>query len=357
MRRHPLAPWLVLALLAIGIALARARAGDDRPPPAAPAAAHPGESPAAAYAEDAAAASDKLEFVRFSDDGKGGGTLDTAIASYENSAGVAVHLVAAVHVGEKAYYKGLSDTFDRYDALLYELVKPRDAAVPGAADDDAENEPGAGDARDGPQVRGAAAIGGLQAMLKNVLKLEFQLEQINYDRPNFVHADLDVETFNEMQAERGESLFRLMLRSMMHEMSRQRQGEGRAGRQVTIFDLLAAMRSPDSARQYKLLFARHMQDIEAQIQGIEGKDGSVIIAERNKAALRVLERSIAEGKRSIGVFYGAGHMRGIEDALLDEMGFKRTGVEWRIAWDMRAAGDGDGKGQDRAAGTGVNDGN
>lgn len=343
MRRHPLAPWLVLALLAFGIALARARAGDDRPPGAAPAA-HAGESPGAAYAEDAAAASDELEFVRFSDDGKGGGTLDTAIATYENADGVAVHLVAAVHVGEKAYYKGLSDTFDTYDALLYELVKPRDAAVPGAAAPAAaENEPGAGDERDVPQVRGAAAIGGLQSMLKNVLKLEFQLEHINYDRPNFVHADLDVETFNEMQAARGESLFRLMLRSMLHEMSRQRKGEGKAGGQVTLFDLLAAMRSPDSARQYKLLFARQMQDIEAQLEGIEGKDGSVIIAERNKGALRVLEREIAEGKRNIGVFYGAGHMRGIEDALLSEMGFKRTGVEWRVAWDMRDAGEVEGK--------------
>lgn len=344
MRRHPLAPWLVLALLAAGIALGRARAGDD-----------PAPAPAGGDAGDAAPASDKLEFVRFSDDGMGGGTLDTAIATYQNAAGVAVHLVAAVHVGEKAYYKGLSDTFDTYDALLYELVKPKDVAVPGAA---APQRVPAGpdEGRDGPQVRGAAAIGGLQAMLKNVLKLEFQLEQINYDRPNFVHADLDVETFNEMQAARGESLFRLMLRSMLHEMSRQRKGEGKAGGQVTVFDLLAAMRSPDSARQYKLLFARQMQDIEAQLEGIEGKDGSVIIAERNKAALRVLERTIAEGKRNIGVFYGAGHMRGIEKALLDEMGFKPTGVEWRVAWDMRAAEKGKGKQREgKALGSGAKD--
>ena len=57
----------------------------------------------------------------------------------------------------------------------------------------------------------------------------------------------------------------------------------------------------------------------------------------------MLERTIAEGKKDIGVFYGAGHMRGIEDALVGEMGFKRTAVEWRVAWDMKTPEGQDGK--------------
>ena len=250
-----------------------------------------------------------------------------------------VHLVAAVHVGEKAYYTGLSDTFENYDALLYELVMPKGAAVPGAKAPPQPGEEGGKGARPGgTRIRGAAAIGGLQAMLKNALALESQLESINYDRPNFVHADLDAETFNAMQEARGESMWRLMLRSIASEMSRQRAGKGGGGKAKPLngFELLAAIGSPDSARQYKLLLARQMQDVEAQMEGIEGKHGSVIIAERNKAALAVLERTIGEGRKNVGVFYGAGHTRGIEDALLDGMGFRRTAVEWRVAWDMRA---------------------
>jgi hypothetical protein len=69
---------------------------------------------------------------------------------------------------------------------------------------------------------------------------------------------------------------------------------------------------------------------------MEGKKGTVLIAERNKAALRALERAIGEGRKNIGIFYGAAHMHGIEATLLKEMGFARTGVEWRTAWDMRA---------------------
>jgi hypothetical protein len=283
------------------------------------------KSPATRPATTQPAAGDKLEFMRFSDDGKGGGTLETAIATYRNDAGVEVHLAAALHVGEASYYKGLSDTFDTYDALLYELIKPKGAAPPDGN--------WAARAEGGARIRGAGAIGGLQRLLQTTLELEFQLDAINYDRPNFVHADLDVETFNALQEKKGESMFGLMLRSMLHEMKRQSEGKGAAP--VTAFDLLGAMASPDSARQYKLLLARQFGDIEDQIAGIDGKDGSVIIAERNKAALRVLKQRIAWGERDIGVFYGAGHMPGIEKVLTGEMGFKRVGVEWRIAWDMR----------------------
>lgn len=276
----------------------------------------------------------KSEFIRFKPDGKGGGTLDTAIASYRNADGVVVHLVAAVHVGERSYFRGLSETFDTYDALLYELVKPKDAGPPGAREQAADEPAEAGLEVEAPRVRGGAAIGGIQTFMTNVLKLEFQLDSIDYSRPNFVHADLDVETFNAKQEERDESLFGLMLRSILSEMRRQRAGAPGAPA-ITIFDILAAMKSPDSARQYKLLLAPQFTHMEAQIAGIEGEEGSVLISERNKAALKVLEETMAKGTKSIGIFYGAGHMRGIEDALLGEMGFERIGVEWRVAWDMR----------------------
>jgi hypothetical protein len=283
--------------------------------------------PVAAPAARQQAGPDKSEFIRFKEDAQGGGTLDTAIASYKSPAGdVVVHLVAAVHVGEADYYKKLAKTFDTYDALLFELVKAKDAPVPG---ENVRTRPG------GTRIRGAAAIGGLQSFLKNTLKLESQLDSINYDRPNFIHADLDAETFNKLQEERGESMFGLMLRSIVQEMTRQQAGKGAAP--PSMFEILSAMGKPDSARRYKLILARQFVDMDSKFEGLEGERGSVIISERNKAAIKVLEQTIADGKRTIGVFYGAGHMRGIEEHLVGRMGFKRVGVEWRTAWDMTAA--------------------
>ena len=272
----------------------------------------PPELPADAPAED----DGKTRFLRYVDDDKAP-RLESAIVSYRNADGVVVHLVSAVHVGEKSYYDGLSKTFKQYDALLYEMVKPKASGAP---------------------VRGKKSggmVSGFQRFLKDVLELEFQLDAIDYSPRNFVHADLDAETFKKLQEERGESLFTLMLKSMMTEMAR--AGQPGAVAPISVFDVMAAMNSPDAARQYKLLLARQFNDVDAQIAAVEGPDGTVLLTERNKAALRVLEDTIARGKKNIGVFYGAGHMRGIEETLVGEMGFERTAVEWRVAWDMTPA--------------------
>ena len=60
----------------------------------------------------------------------------------------------------------------------------------------------------------------------------------------------------------------------------------------------------------------------------------MILTERNKAALKVLGEQLQKGKKKLGVFYGAGHMSGLEKTLIDEMGFTRVGEKWLVAWDM-----------------------
>ena len=262
-----------------------------------------------------AANGDETDFVRFVPDKNGGATLEAAVVTYENKAGQKVSLISAFHVGEKSYYEALEKSFPSYDALLYEMVKPKGAPAP----------------RKGAQG-GGGAVSGFQRALKDLLELEFQLDAIDYTPANFVHADMDYETFASLQSERGESIFTLMLRSMLNEANRQQQGKGAPP--ITIFHLLAAMTAEDSARQYKLLLGRQFQDIEAQVAGMEGPNGSVILTERNKAALKVLKEQLEAGKQNIGLFYGAAHMHGIEEALVKEMGFTRGETEWLVAWDM-----------------------
>jgi len=250
------------------------------------------------------------KFLRFVDDNEGGGRLESAIVSYKNADGVKVHLVAAVHVGEKKYYEDLSKTFSTYDALLYEMVKPKETAVP---------------------VRGEKSqsmVSAFQRMLKDVLDLEFQLDAVDYSAKNFVHADLDAETFAKLQEERNENIFTLMLRQMLAEMSKPSQAP-----EVSLTELVVALLSPDSARHFKLILAKQFEDIEAKVAGIEGPNGSVIVSERNKAAISVLKDSIAKGSKDIGIFYGAAHMTDMEKHLT-EMGFTRQSSEWRVAWDM-----------------------
>jgi hypothetical protein len=252
----------------------------------------------------------KNKFLRFVDDGDGGGKLEAAIATYEKD-GVKVHLVSAVHVGEKKYYDDLAATFKTYDALLYEMVKPKDAPVPGRGE------------------RSDSMVSTFQRMLKEFLELDFQLDAIDYNAKNFVHADLDAETFAKMQEERGESIFTLMLRQMLDEMSRPQA----AAPPITMPELMLALMSPDSSRHFKLILAKQFQDLDAKMAGFEGPNGSVLVGERNNAAVRVMKEQIGKGQKNIGIFYGAAHMIGISKQL-EEMGFKHTKTEWRTAWDM-----------------------
>src|SRR5688572_21859771 len=212
---------------------------------------------------------DKLsEFMRFVDQGTTGGRLETADVVFVNDAGAVVRLVSAVHIGEGAYFKGLADSFKERDCVLYELVKSKDAAVPVP----------------GVEREASNAIGQLQVFLKDTLNLEFQLDQIDYSAPNFVHADLDAETFTKMQEERGETFAQLMLQQLMKAMTAPPPNVDPAAADEALEDLVRMFTRPDMERQVKLFVAKQLGQMEEHALGLDGPNGSVIVTERNKAA-------------------------------------------------------------------------
>ena len=253
------------------------------------------------------------EFLRFASEKQGEGTLETASILYRRSDGAEVTLIAAVHIADRVYYEQLNREFERYDALLYEMIQEKDAR---------------------PDVRSDSPLSFLQRSLKNLLGLEFQLDTIDYSRKNFVHADMDPETFFRLQEERGESLLSLMLRAMLEQWKRQSEGKGS---QLTPFHLLAALASKDRARTLKLFLATEFGDIEAMIAGVEeGGDGrgSVLLSGRNETAVRVLRDELARGRKKLGIFYGGAHMQDMEKRVR-ALGFRKKKESWFVAWDMR----------------------
>jgi hypothetical protein len=89
----------------------------------------------------------------------------------------------------------------------------------------------------------------------------------------------------------------------------------------------------DSAPELKRLVGREFDQVERLMEGIESAGGTVIIGERNRLALQVLETEVAKGKRKIGIFYGAAHMPDMEHKL-EEKGFIRKATDWLTAWDL-----------------------
>src|SRR5262245_49385284 len=53
----------------------------------------------------------QADFMRLIDKGSVGSRLETADVAYRNADGVTVHLVSAVHVGEREYFEGLNQNF------------------------------------------------------------------------------------------------------------------------------------------------------------------------------------------------------------------------------------------------------
>jgi hypothetical protein len=261
-----------------------------------------------------------LRLVQLED---GGQLLQTSVLSFTNDKGVQVELIGAIHIADAEYYDTLNTMFKRYDKLLYEMVKPLEAP-------DATTRPA-------NRQGGLNWVRGIQQGLKDLLELEYQLEGIDYKAANFVHADMDLETFQKRQAARGEGFMQLLMKSYRAELQRQRTG-GPQPKQPSLMDMLGAARSPDRANAFKRMLAPMFTDADTLLQVMDGDGGSVILTERNRKAMEVLDRVLKEGNTNVAIFYGAAHLKGMEEILVNEMGFRPL-IEpsWITAWKIPPA--------------------
>lgn len=262
-------------------------------------------------------------FIRFTDDGEGEGLLETAIVTYEGKGGEEVELISAVHVADASYYADLEKQFGRYDSLLYEMVKPKGAKPPA---------PGRRSLGESSSI-----VSKFQRFMRDTLELDFQLDAIDYRAKNFVHADLDIETYQQLTSERGESIVQLMFKLAMSSHLSQKDGKSKSDPLIGM-KMLAAFWMPDSARALKYLLAKELQHMEEIMAGLgAGPDGegSVLLIGRNKQLVRVLRDRLKMGDKKIGVFFGGAHLSDVEKRIFAEIGLRRTGVRWVKAWEIR----------------------
>jgi hypothetical protein len=84
----------------------------------------------------------------------------------------------------------------------------------------------------------------------------------------------------------------------------------------------------------KVAMAEQFDQMEGQLDILDGPEGSTILTERNRKAFEVLDRELKAGKKKIGVFYGAAHLPDMEKRLLSDFGLKRSGERWVSAWSL-----------------------
>ena len=280
------------------------------------------------------AGDDKTDFLRIGRDDRGRAmTLDTAIVRYQKDdvpvpteSVMTVDLIGAVHVADRQYFKALNKQFEEYDVLLYELVAPKGTRpTPGKTDPD-----------------NPAHI--IQDMLKTFLGLEHQLSCIDYTKDNMIHADLSpAELFKKMD-KRGDTFFTIFLSTMAESMRQQNLSEKKTKYKnpkdiITDEELLAGIveamlterGSPTLRRFLALQFG---EDPTEQLKAFGGPLGQLLISDRNKAVMTVLNEQMEKGKVRVGVFYGAGHLPDLE-VRLKKLGFKKKSSTWLSAWQLR----------------------
>ena len=237
--------------------------------------------------------------------------LEVAVTRYANKdKTVTVDLVGVVHIGDRAYYKKLNDRFEQYDAVLYELVAP----------------PGTQVAKKGKSDSPFALV---HTLISTLLDLDSQLACIDYRRKNFVHADLSFEAMTEAAHERGDDGLTLGL-SLLADVLRQQNLAARKkeARPAPDVDLVEALANPNLLKRELAKQLAGGADLGQTLQ-------TLLVADRNKEACRVLTRQLVDGKKKVAIFYGAAHMPDFDRRLRDEFGLARQGQEWLTAWDLR----------------------
>jgi hypothetical protein len=329
-----------------------------------------------ARADEKPAAPPASDFVRFHEDAKGA-QLQTAIVTYRNADGVVVDLIGAIHIGDKAYYNALNKRFTTYEELLYEMVgedleaiddpappartsdppkkaKPAAAPQPTKSGEPSLEErvkaieeyfgqldpkprrnfaPKATPPEEAPAEEAAhdrlSWLHPLYDTLKSTLKLESQMEGIDYSQKNFVHADMTARQFAALQEQRGEGFLQMWWRAVQAQVAQPEATPNSPG----LLKILEILCRPDSPTELKRLMGRMFDQVERIMSGMETDKGSVIVVERNKVALEVLKKEIAKGHKHLAIFYGAAHLTDMEQRLVS-LGFKPEKSEWLTAWDL-----------------------
>lgn len=226
-----------------------------------------------------------------------------------------IDLVSVVHIGEHSYYDSLNQLFKEYDAVLYELISP-----PGVVPEKGLEKKG--------------VISSIQNGIKRILKLEFQLDHIDYKQPNFVHADLAPDEFMSSFGERGDSFTKMLLRILLSTQAQQNSAE-EADKQIGLLAaLIATENSDERALAIRRQVVKDFEKLDAVVSGIEGSKGSGVVAARNERAYEILRDTLRQGKKKIAIFYGAAHMPDFAERITSKLGFVEKDKRWLVAWRL-----------------------
>ncbi|MEM9942623.1 MAG: hypothetical protein AAF939_13750 [Planctomycetota bacterium] len=255
-------------------------------------------------------------------------SLQTSISRFRPKTGdLVVDLIGAIHIGESSYYKNLNRQFELYDVVLYELVAPKGTRIPrgGKPASQLSSNP-------------LSIVGWMQGQAQQYLGLGSQLNLIDYQKKNLVHADLSPAEMARKMEQRGDTAWSIGMSAMQEIMQKQRQlmeknSKNQSFQSLQEMSSLEVFAMLENPLQLKQFLAEQFAQTGRET-GLGTKLDQLIIADRNEAAMKVLDEQIKKGKTKIAIFYGAAHMPDFEDRLVNDFRLHKTKQVWVDAWDL-----------------------
>ncbi len=290
--------------------------------------------------------------------------------------GPAVWLAGVSHVGEPCYYAELQSRLNELTLVLFEgvgehspsasapavpLTAGTKAPLPVVADVSRryllqqESAPtnvggyltsGSGGETASPLAAAVPAarngnMSSLQSTLAESLGLVFQLDAIDYSRPNFRNSDLSIADLRKLIAGQRTASGAAGASQSFEGLLQVMQGNG-------LFEILleAGLRfigsSPKLQGLSKLALIEALGQIQgdpAQLSGLTPELKQlleVLIEQRDRKVISDLKTEAGKLRRrdSIAIFYGTGHMPDLERRLRQELGYRPAGQVWLTAFSV-----------------------
>jgi hypothetical protein len=249
--------------------------------------------------------------------------------------GPSIWLMGVSHLGAPDYFVRLQSELEGMTLVLFEGVRPSRRNQDRL---DLGYDPSARRDRDQGNLKSAE---GLQPALARALGLRFQLEAIDYSRPNFQNSDLSIQELRQLLVEQSTDTRDQGASREFEDLVQAMQGRSLLNAIIRVAIPFLAT-NPGLQGVTKLALIEILGQMDGNPANISGLPESakqmmvVLLEHRNQRVMDDLRIELARVQKhdSIAILYGVAHMPDMEQRLRTRFHYRPAETRWFTAFDV-----------------------